>query len=188
MKSKSSSMREKSSAATCMTRRLKPPEHNENKSAWVELGSRYEKEFIKLLRHHGVDAAINPVKTTDPYAPDLLVNGRVAELKTRRTPFFKSLEQHGISPDTATTINRKDIERYIKTNPGMVVFFWVYWPKQERYGVEVNECCGVWFARMDKLKKICDSAPVKTYENRSGEDGNKVTSYVIDLNDFTRMM
>tara|TARA_R110000796_G_scaffold165388_2_gene282180 strand:- start:1608 stop:1958 length:351 start_codon:yes stop_codon:yes gene_type:complete len=115
-----------------------------------------------------------------------LVEGRIAELKTRRTPFFKT-KQYGLSPDTATTINEKDIERYILTNPGMVVFFWVYWPKQERYGIEVKECCGVWFARMDKLKKICDSAPVKTYENRSGEDGNKLTSYIIDLNDLRLM-
>ena len=83
--------------------------------------------------------------------------------------------------------HQKDIERYIRTNPGMVVFFWVYWPKQERYGIEVKQCCGVWFARMDKLKKICDSAPVKHYENRSGEDGNKVTSYIIDLNDLRLM-
>lgn len=181
-----SSSRRKSSAITAMTRRLKPPTNNENKSAWIDLGSRYEKEFVKLLRHHGVKAEINPQKKTNPYLPDLLVEGRIAELKTRRTPFFKT-EQYGISPDTATTINEKDIERYIRTNPGMVVFFWVYWPEQERYGIKVKECCGVWFARMDKLKKICDAAPVKTYENRSGEDGNKVASYIIDLNDLRQM-
>ena len=186
MKSNNYSWRRKSSAETSMTRRLKPPANNENKSAWIELGSKYEKEFVKLLMRHGVKAKINPAKKTNPYLPDLLVEGRVAELKTRRTPFFKT-KQYGISPDTATTINQKDIERYIKTNPGMLVFFWGYWPKQERYGVEVKECCVVWFAMMDKLKKICDSAPVNHYENRSGEDGNKVTSYIIDLNDLRLM-
>ena len=61
-----------------MTRSLKPPANNENKSAWIELGSRYEKEFVKLLRRRGVKAEINPQKKEDPYAPDLLVEGRVA--------------------------------------------------------------------------------------------------------------
>ena len=136
-----SSSRQRSSAKTAMTRHLKPPTNNENKSAWIDLGSRYEKEFVKLLNHHGVKAEINPQKKTNPYLPDLLVEGRIAELKTRRTPFFKT-EQYGISPDTATTINEKDIQRYILTNPGMVVFFWVYWPAQERYKVKVKECCG----------------------------------------------
>ena len=187
MKRNNSSKRQKSSAKTSMPHSLRPPANNENKKAWVALGSKYEKEFVKLLGKCSIKAEINPQKKVDPYATDLLVEGRVAELKTRRTPFFKTA-QYGISPDTATTINKKDIERYSKTNPGMVIFFWVYWPAQESYGVKVEECCGVWFARMDKLKKICESAPVKTYENRSGEDGNKTESYIIDLNDLRQIM
>ena len=46
MREKNSSSRRKSSAITCMTRSLKPPANNENKSAWIDLGSRYEKEFV----------------------------------------------------------------------------------------------------------------------------------------------
>ena len=73
-----------------MTHSLRPPKNNENKKAWVELGSKYEKEFVKLLGKCRIKAEINPQKKIDPYVPDLLVEGRVAELKTRRTPFFKT--------------------------------------------------------------------------------------------------
>ena len=185
MKQKKCSSRQKSSVATSLT--LSAPASTENKSEWIRLGNQYENEFCKLMNKRHYRCEINPAKVADPYGPDLLVNGRIAELKTRRTPFFMA-GKLGVPPESAITINRKDIDRYLPVNPGMNVYFWVYWAAQERYGIEVPEVCGVWVTRVDKLARLCDKAPVHAYQNRCGEDGNKKESYVINLKDMRQVI
>ena len=47
----------------------------------------------KNLYTSAIDAEINPEKKTNPYAPDIIMNGKISDLKTQTLPFFKSKEK-----------------------------------------------------------------------------------------------
>ena len=90
------------------------PINNQDRFAYYKLGERYENKFVDICKAHNIDAGINPEKETNPYAPDLIMNGKVSDLKTQTLPFFKSKEKFNIPPEDAITLNRKDVERYKK--------------------------------------------------------------------------
>jgi hypothetical protein len=54
----------------------------------------------------GCKGELNPAKQLDPYAPDLVVEGHLADLRCQRTPFFKVQELYGIDPQFAVTFNQ----------------------------------------------------------------------------------
>ena len=90
------------------------PINNQDRFAYYKLGNKYEDKFIEICQAHEIDADINPEKETNPYAPDLIVKGKVSDLKTQTLPFFKSKEKFNISPLDTITLNLKDVERYKK--------------------------------------------------------------------------
>jgi hypothetical protein len=50
-----------------------------------------------------------------------------SDLKTVRTPLFKSMELYGIDPQYAVTFNHKDAERYKDLYPNIIVIFDILW-------------------------------------------------------------
>ena len=90
------------------------PINNQDRFAYYKLGEKYEDKFVEICKAHNIDADITPEKKTNPYAPDLIMNGKVSDLKTQTLPFFKSEKIYNIPPEDAISLNRKDVERYKK--------------------------------------------------------------------------
>jgi len=90
------------------------PINNQDRFNYYKLGEKYEDKFVEICQAHNIDARINPEKETNKYAPDIEVKGKVSDLKTQTSPFFKSQEKFNISPLDTITLNHKDVERYKK--------------------------------------------------------------------------
>ena len=99
----------------------------ENKQEWCDYGDDAERMFAAgRLFQLGLGGHINPQKKTNPYVHDLYVQFP-SDLKTVRTPLFKSMELYGIDPQYAVTFNHKDAERYKELYPNIIVIFDVLW-------------------------------------------------------------
>jgi len=144
-----------------------------------------------VLPELGFSAAINPDKTHDRYAPDLVVNGHVADLKSQRTPFFKAQELYGVDPQFAVSFNAKDYRRYCEHYPEIDIFYWVVWQTTVRRidGEErsVKPMAGVWRASFPALRYRIENESVRshTYLHRLLDDqGNGKSSFLFDLRKF----
>jgi hypothetical protein len=99
----------------------------ENKQEWCDYGDDAERIFAAgRLFQLGLGGHINPQKKTNPYVHDLYVQFP-SDLKTVRTPLFKSMELYGIDPQYAVTFNHKDAERYKDLYPNIIVIFDILW-------------------------------------------------------------
>jgi hypothetical protein len=99
----------------------------EDKQAWCDYGDDAERHFVAgRLFDLGLGGHINPEKKTNPYVHDMFVQFP-SDLKTVRTPLFKSMELYGIDPQYAVTFNHKDAERYKELYPNIVVIFDIWW-------------------------------------------------------------
>ena len=97
-----------------MDKHGRTPINNQDRFAYYRLGEKYEDKFVEICQANNIEAGINPEKETNPYAPDLIMNGKVSDLKTQTLPFFKSEKIYNIPPEDAISLNRKDVERYKK--------------------------------------------------------------------------
>ncbi len=164
----------------------------EDKPFWTGAGASKEAEFVdRVLPAIGFAGCLNPQKLSDPYAPDLVVEGRLADLKCQRTPFFKAHGLYGIDPQFAVTFNDKDYRRYREHYPSIDVFFWVVWQTTERtIGGEVyavRPMAGVWRASFPALRRRIEQRRVGAHEylRRLFDDqGNAKHSYVFDVRQF----
>src|SRR3954454_23053909 len=92
----------------------------QDKGFWVDAGRDKERDFVeRVLPRLGFSGAINPAKESDIYAPDLLVEGQLADLKAQRMPFFKARELYEVDPQFAVTFNEKDYLRYRDRYPAI---------------------------------------------------------------------
>jgi len=99
----------------------------EDKQAWCDYGDDAERHFVAgRLFDLGLGGHINPEKKINPYVHDMFVQFP-SDLKTVRTPLFKSMELYGIDPQYAVTFNHKDAERYKELYPNIVVIFDIWW-------------------------------------------------------------
>jgi hypothetical protein len=167
--------------------------HNtEDKNWWVVAGGKQEIVFVEqICPNLKIDGKINPAKQHDPYAPDLVVNGQLADLKCQRTPFFKAQALHNVDPQFAVTFNHKDYVRYRRLYPGIVIYFWVDWKELEKIvrGIKytVQPMLGVWRVPFTNLatrieQNLSDS---HTYQRRiTDTQGNARESYVFDIRGF----
>lgn len=79
---------------------------NQDKDWWVEAWRHAEDRFVDHeARSLGLSATINPAKAADPYAPDLVVDGSLADLKCQSTPFFRAHDLYGLDPRFAVTFS-----------------------------------------------------------------------------------
>lgn len=159
--------------------------HNtEDKDYWVEKGRELEDEFVQTVAPvAGLDARINPAKDDDKYAPDLLVDGELADLKTQHTPFFTA-GKYGIQPHFCVTFNTKDKTRYVKKYGDLPVYFWVKFEAGRQYGAHCKAQEGVWLGYAAKML-----GPVHKYKRRGGqaEWQNASGSMLIDLRDLEQI-
>ena len=158
----------------------------EDKAWWVAHGESMEAPFVALCQQKlGIDAQINPAKSEDPTAPDLLVSGEVADLKVQNTPFF-SAGRYGLDPRFAVTLNRTDVERYTTLYPRIVIYFWVDWLQLEWRDLAVAPLRGVWRANLAAVTAMIElGAPEHSYvRRRDDRRGNAKSSYLLDLQEL----
>ena len=93
-----------------------------------------------------------------------------------------------MDPQFTVTLNRKDAGRYMRLYPSIILYFWVDWPEETRYGVAIKETRGVWVASMRKLAPmLLHTAPIHAYQQRVGDKVNATQSYLIDIREITKV-
>lgn len=166
---------------------------NEDKAWWIEHGLALEHIFVEqVCPKIGLNARMNPDKERDPMVHDLIINNRIADLKTQNTPFYtasqyKKADGTRYNPSRTVTFNYKDMIRYKHLYPHILIAFWVNWPDSEKYGIEVNAINGVWLADLDRLEELMEEGRMRihNYQNRVDDVvGNAKVSYLIDLFDI----
>ena len=165
-------------------------EHDtEDKSWWLQHGERLELDFVvKSQKLLGLDVSINPQKSVDRTAPDLMFEGRLADLKTQNTPFFSS-SRYGIDPRYCVTFNRKDFERYATSYPEIVVFFWVDWKQLSYREYSISHLAGVYKVEFTQLREmVASGAPEHVYQRRIHDKaGNAKSSFLFDIRKMTSL-
>jgi hypothetical protein len=167
----------------------------EDKERWCREGAENEKLFVSdFCVKHGLPIVLNPDKEHDEFAPDLLYNGGLADLKFQSSPFFKVSERGGaqFKPQHSVTFNVKDYRRYSKDYPSITVVYWVIWHHlTEMFGKRVDPMVGVWVTPFaDIVTRVeAGEAPVHEYQNRRNDHrGNARDSYILDLRWFQRLV
>lgn len=175
----------------------------EDRLWWYKYGEIGEKYFVEwVCSDLDINCVINPMKEKDPTVPDLLVDGRLADLKTQKTPFFtaarysKSVDGESVQydPTYTVTFNVKDFERYFKYYRDIDIYFWVKWRDTEytspgRYHIKVKPISGVWVVSFMRLRELIYTCkyPIHSYIRRQGKTGNARDSYLVDLRDLTEL-
>lgn len=162
--------------------------HNlQDKTVWCKTGAKTEEVFVDIYGKE-LGVKINPDKTSNPYAPDLVTieNNLLGDLKTQNTPFFKAKSLYGIPPRFAVVFNQKDVVRYSEKYPEITIYFWVEWiPIKFVMGSFINEIeplKGVWKISFKSLQSIIKNAPLHSYQQRKYDTkGNAKGSYVLDI-------
>lgn len=171
-------------------------EDTEDKLAWCEkFGGETEFVFASKRMHEiGLPTFVNPAKNQDKYTHDLYTIFP-ADLKTVRTPLFKSLELFGIDSQYAVTFNVKDGTRYAKLYPNIVVIFDVEWKTQcsmiigsKNYQVQPMHQTHAGFLQ-DIRNAIIKSGNKKIKYSRRVDDesGNAKESFVFDVRNLQRL-
>jgi hypothetical protein len=171
----------------------------EDKLAWCADGIEREKDFVvRVAPWLKLDVKINPEKETNPYAPDLLVNGKVSDLKSQTTPFFTAkrafktpMRPEGIDPQYAVTFNRKDYLRYKEHYPSLDVYFWVEWRELEGYSIKVRPLVGIYKVPFTQLAVSIENGDAKLHQYRrrvADQVGNAKDSYGFDVRDFETLL
>jgi hypothetical protein len=171
------------------------PKDLQNKTLWCKDGEKIEQVFVNKFGAK-LGLIINPEKTINPYAPDLLKdNTLLADLKTQNTPFFKAKDLYGIDPTYAVVFNRKDAERYLKHYKEIIIYFWVEWHSVKfvmgNTIKEVDFLDGVWSIKFVDLIGLLKVAPEHFYQQRVNDTkGNAKGSFVLDIRNtsFTRII
>jgi len=158
------------------------PVNLQDKKAWCEHGANLEQEFCaKIAPEFGLYAAINPEKAHNVYAPDLVVR---ADLKTKTVPFFTA-GKYGYDPQYTVTLNQKDVDRYSRLYPDLLILYYVDWQVLQWRDIQVKPMRGVWMASMQLTKRLVENAPLHHYQDRVDDtQGNAKSSYLLDLRRF----
>jgi len=162
----------------------------EDKGWWCHHGLKLERSFVALCNTHlNLPAWENPEKRDNPYAPDLIVAGHVADLKVQNTPFFVS-SRYDMDPRRTVTFNRKDYERYSELYPDIDIYFWVDWTQTEsKYG-RVDYLAGIYSLPFVTLAGLIESgAPEHHYIHRRDDtQGNAKSSFLLSLDAFAVLL
>lgn len=161
--------------------------HNvEDKHWWFQHGVMLEHQFVSMCNDHlSMNACINPDKEFNPTVPDLIVDGRLSDLKSQNTPFFTA-SRYGIDPRYAVTFNRKDFDYYWRMYPSIVIFFWIDWKTTRWNDRSVEYHGGVYRAAFPEIVRLIENgAPEHTYRNRvDDKQGNAKSSFILDVRCF----
>jgi hypothetical protein len=143
-----------------------------------------ESRFIaETAPRYGLNAIRNPECAENYCAPDLIIDGMLADLKWRSRPFFKAEELYGVPCQYALTLNVAKISRYLHCWPEMRIYAYLEWPREQvviggnRYRVSRKQ--ELWVLTMQEIEALVWHAPIHTYRERS--TGNATASYVVNL-------
>jgi hypothetical protein len=166
-------------------------QHNtEDKGWWLKHGLELEYQFVELCKNQlNIKAEINPAKSDSPTAPDLLVDGKIADLKVQNTPFF-SATKYSMDPRYTVTFNRKDFERYSSLYPEIVVYFWVNWTQLAWRDFRVQKLNAICKADFSQIADQVNSGKAKEHEyiHRQGDmKGNAKSSFLLDIRTFQKV-
>jgi len=165
------------------------PADPQDKKAYCEYGVKKELEFCTFFDQNvelgGV--IINPKKETDPFAPDIILYGDLADLKAQRTPFFTAA-RYKLDPRFTVTFNKKDAQRYAELYPHLTIVFWIDWKTTEWKNLKVAEQHGVYLATFAQIEELIKNAPLHEYKDRKNDKaGNAKSSYLLDVRKFTQI-
>ena len=168
----------------------------EDKNYWCQKGESIEEAFVReIVPRINRKLIIHPNKIVNKTYIDLLdLNTNTeADLKMQNTPFFKA-SMYRFDPQYTVTFNKKDYENYRVNYPGANIYWWVNWEQtslvihNEKYSVD--PLYGVWEAAFSQMRSIIESgkAPLHEYIHRKWDPINAKSSYLFDLNSFTRLL
>lgn len=161
----------------------------EDRDWWYMHGINLEESFVKICNQRlDVDAKINPAKASDKMVPDLIVDGKLSDLKTQNTPFFTAT-RYGLDPQYTYTFNRKDYLRYKKLYPEIDIYVWIDWRQTEGFGAKVDYLGGFFRLPFSGVVKLIEAgAQEHHYQHRQDpNDCNAKSSFLLDIRDFEEL-
>ena len=150
---------------------------NEDKQYWCKEGEKKEKRFVETNKVIGWDIVMNPGKVFDKYAFDL-TSACPCDLKTQETQWDLSYEMFGIPSEQAVTLNQKDLRRYYRLYPNIIILF------------DVKHLGKVFMLTLSRAEKLIkqEKAHLHTYKKRvNDQKGNAKASYIFDVNDLDEL-
>lgn len=156
----------------------------EDRFWWYRYGEHKEASFIALMQRHHIPTRRNPAKLLEPHAPDLLVCGRLSDLKTQNTPFFTAA-RYDMNPRYTVTFNRKDYERYVIDLPDIWLYFWIHWTDTTWHLRVVEPINAVYEIQFPLLRARIAAAPEHYYQRRQTDPRhNAASSFLLDVRDM----
>lgn len=165
------------------------------KLAHILTGEAYERRFIEVARrYYGLDAKFNPEKKDSNYVVDLLIGGKLADLKYQKKPFFKANEWYGLDPRHTVCVDVCDFEKYMERHPEMDIYWWVDWKVNEwtdysgkPYWVEPLK--GIYRATLKRVAELVKTTAVRhTKSKRKYNNYSKSKeAYLLDLRDLEKL-
>jgi len=159
----------------------------EDRRWWYAFGEQEEFAFIALLKSYGVDVRRNPAKAVDRTTPDLLIKGRLSDVKAQRTPFFTAF-QYGLPAQYTVRFNRKDYERYAERWPHIWLYFWIRWDTCTWQDLVVPHVDDVFAIPFVRLRTLVANAPEHFYDRRKTDPrANAKSSFLLDARDMASL-
>ena len=153
-----------------------------DKQAWVE-NANDEVEFVSVYGKR-LGVILNPAKVDDRFAPDLYSYryNTLADVKKQQEPFRKAMELFGIAPERCVTVNVLDVVRYAAKHGGVfLIYFWLQHPENANNGVYASSI------RNLVQRIVTQRRMIHQYQTREQGGENKTHSFVISLDDLTRI-
>ena len=152
---------------------------NDDKQKWCEHGRELEDEFVLRQRFIDVLIGINPDKDSNPFTYDMRID-LPCDLKSTKTPWRKAQEMFGIDPRYAVSINQKDLRRYARLYPNIVIVFDVDYPNYR----------ATHWATLDMFRIMLEGGDMALHQYGARIDdtqGNAKASYVFDVSKLPRL-
>lgn len=151
----------------------------DDKQRWCEHGRELEDEFVLRQRFVDVLIGINQDKDSNPFTYDMRID-LPCDLKSTKTPWRKAQEMFGIDPMYAVSINQKDLRRYARLYPNIVIVFDVDYPDYK----------ATHWATLDMFRIMLEGGDMALHQYGARIDdtqGNAKASYVFDVSKLPRL-
>ena len=159
----------------------------EDKALWCKSAPKWEDRFVKDIAPQ-LNLTAEPNNKEDKYAPDLIVNGGLADLKYSTNPFILSTRYGVKDPRYAHAFNEKDFRRYILLYPDIQIYFWHEFEHKEyvinNESTWIEPMNAVWTVAFPYLAKLinANAFPLHQYRRRTNDlSGNAKASYILNL-------
>ena len=144
---------------------IQQPTDYADKEGWYKYGEHTEKYFAEVFCPSiGIyNIRINPEKEYNKYAPDLLIDDNLADLKGCYKPFFTTQSKFGMPPESSVSFDRVDYCRYMSYYSSIKTIFWLDWEAQCKYGVDVKEVRAIYVLPLSYIHKLVINKTAKEY-------------------------